>query len=223
MIPEKFRNFALILVFLAVGSIAWRLQLRPTLVLDPSSLSSIPRQILGWQSRDIPLKGQVEAMLDADFNLQRVYSNPLGDLIWLYIGYYGTERGGKPEHTPDICYDAQGWQRTHEQVLEISGVHGLRANEYIVEKQGERHLVLFWYKSSRGTGILRTRALTLDHLINRLSDGRADGALVRVSTPIVRGKEVEARSRLLSFAEVVDPLITQNWPNESEENHHSER
>jgi len=76
------------------------LQLRPSLAVDPSPLASLPTTIGAWHARDVPLEDSVEQELRADFNVQRVYAHPSGDTIVLYVGYYGTERGGRPEHVP---------------------------------------------------------------------------------------------------------------------------
>jgi hypothetical protein len=56
--------------------------------------------------------------------------------------------------------------------------------------------------------------LRLDHLSGRLRGGRADGALVRLSTPVAAGREAEARARLTAFARELDPLLAERWPRE---------
>jgi hypothetical protein len=56
--------------------------------------------------------------------------------------------------------------------------------------------------------------LRLDHLSGRLRGGRADGALVRLSTPLAPGREAEARARLIAFARDLDPLLAERWPRE---------
>ena len=56
----------------------------------------------------------------------------------------------------------------------------------------------------------------LDRLLGRLLEGRADGAFVRISTPL--DDEVLARGRLLSFAARLDPLFAERWPVEFRSN-----
>ena len=217
-----------------MGGLAWWLQLQPALHADGSPLSQLPRQIGAWQSVDLPIGSTVEAVLRADFNLQRAYTDPAGptrSTIWLYIGYYGTARGGRPEHTPRGCYTGAGWGIAASGVVDIaasaeagsgSGAgtgSRLRANEYRVERERERRLVLFWYRSHRQTGLLGGFDQNWDRLVGRLLDGRADGALVRISTAIVGegdgGGETAARSRLTAFAAMLDPLLAEHWPIET--------
>jgi hypothetical protein len=45
---------------------------------------------------------------------------------------------------------------------------------------------------------------------------RADGALIRISTPLSGGDVIGAHGRLLGFASVLDPLLAERWPTESE-------
>jgi len=205
----------LLLVLLATGAGAWSLALRPPLELDPSPLAALPFRIDSWQGQEVPLETAVESVLRADFNLQRAYAHPLGERVWLYIGYYGTERGGRPEHTPAACYRAQGWGIESRRRLAVAGVSGLRVNEYVVARGGERQLVHFWYRSFRRTGLLGGFDQMADRLAGRLATGRADGALVRLSTELGGGGDaVDGRTRLLLFAARLDPLLAEHWPTE---------
>ena len=43
--------------------------------------------------RRISISEGIEAMLRADAQVQRRYRNASGEIIWLYVGYYGTKRG----------------------------------------------------------------------------------------------------------------------------------
>jgi EpsI family protein len=205
---------ALIVLMLIVGALGWYLQLGPELQVDASRLADVPTRIGRWQSTDVPLASVVERELRADFNFQRAYFTRSGDQIWLYVGYYGTARGGRPEHTPRGCYTGAGWGIESSRTVEIDSNEEFRANEYLIEQRGEQRLVHFWYRSHRRTGILGGLDQNIDRLLGRLLDGRADGALVRISTPISGDDTTAARGRLLSFASLLDPLLGEYWPTE---------
>ena len=104
-------------------------------------------------------------VLEADLNLQRAYVHPAGELIWLYIGYYGTRRGGRPEHNPSGCYTGAGWGIEATRQIDVTPEQGLRVNEYRVERAGERRLVHFWYRSHRRTGMLGGLDQNIDRTI----------------------------------------------------------
>jgi EpsI family protein len=197
---------------MVVGALGWYLRLGPDLQLDASPLTNVPTRIGRWLSTDVPLASFVESELRADFNFQRTYLTRSGDKVWLYVGYYGTARGGRPEHTPRGCYTGAGWGIKSSRTVEIDSNDEFRANEYLVEQRGEQRLVHFWYRSHRRTGILGGLDQNVDRLLGRLLDGRADGALVRISTPLSGDDTTTARGRLLSFASLLDPLLAKHWP-----------
>jgi len=204
----------LVAAMLAVGGLAWSFQLRPPLRVAADSLGDLPRQIDSWQAIDVPLDSTVEAILRADYNVQRVYRHPIGVQVALYVGYYGTERGGRPEHTPWVCYPNAGWEILASRTVTVDPGRGLRANELEVDSGAGQRLVHFWYRSYRSTGLLGPLDQVRDRLLGRLRHDRSDGALVRLSTPLSRGELVAARSRLVDFGARLDRLLDQHWPEE---------
>jgi EpsI family protein len=215
MIGDRVTATVLTLLLVLIGGLAWSLQLRPGLEVDTQALHVLPPNLQDYSSREVPLDETVEAILRADANVQREYRDPQGNRVWLYIGYYGTARGGRPDHTPEICYPAYGWRFERQRTVAISPTSGLRANEYVAEKNGQQDLVEFWYRSNRRTGMLGGLDVSLDHVLGRLSNGRADGALIRISTPIRDGEEEVARARLNAFATAFDSQLATHWPRES--------
>ena len=209
---ERAAWVALALCLAAAGGFAWWLQLRQPVDSDPQVLGGLPTTIAGHSGYDVPIEQSVEDMLRADFHVQREYLDPRGEPVWLYVGYYGTRRGGTPEHTPRTCYTAHGWRIHGERDVAVDPARGWRAREYRVQLGPHERLVHFWYRSYRSTGMLSLPSLRLDHFLGRVLERRADGALVRVSTPLLDGDDVAARSRLSGFAAALEPLLERHWP-----------
>lgn len=213
--PHRHTAFVIALS-LAVGAFSWQLQLRQPLAMDTSRLGRLPFAVDRWSGADIPMQGSVEEMLNADFNIQRVYLHPVGGRIWLYVGYYGTERGGRPEHTPWVCYPSNGWKILRRSVIDDLGGELTRVNEILVEKDGERRLVHFWYQSSRRAGMLGEFDQAWERLWNRVESGRADGSLVRLSTRLQSADdERTARLQMIAFGRRIVPLLQMHWPAEA--------
>lgn len=214
---ERWMTLGLALVVVAAGAVSWNVYLSTPLAVNAETLAEIPIEITNWHGENIAVKSDVAEMLDADFNIQRIYQHPIGGFLWLYVGYYGTQRGGRPEHTPWVCYPSNGWKIVRQSVVEIGGAEELRANEIVVERDGETRLVHFWYQSYRKGGMLGEFDQALERLRNRVIDGRADGSLVRISTPF-EGTESEssARIRLMQFAQEIAPLLREHWPEEAD-------
>jgi EpsI family protein len=211
MSRDRAASLALSLALVAVGAAAWALQLRAPLRVDAAALAALPPALGDWRARDVPLENEVEAMLRADWNLQREYARPGSPPVSLYVGYYGTARGGAPEHTPWVCYPSNGWTIESNERLDADG---LRAHELVVTQNEQRRLVLFWYQSWRRAGLLGSFDVTLDHVLSRLRTERADGALVRISTDLPPGGELAARSRLVSFGGALVSALAAHWPEE---------
>ena len=172
---ETLGVFVLCGFLVAVGVLAWRVQMVPALEADATRLGTFPTSIGPWRALEIPMDDAVEAELRADLNIQRAYRLATGEFVWLYIGYYGTARGGRPEHTPRNCYVSADWGIESASVRTLAGDGSLRVNEYEIERYGERRLVQFWYRSHRRTGMTGGLDQNLDRLLGRLLEGRGDG------------------------------------------------
>ena len=216
---ETIQTALLAVLLVAAGLLSWRLALRPPLDVQAESLSTIPRTLEPWTGKDIPVEDTVERMLRADYHVQRAYVNPVGEVVWLYVGYYGTDRGGRSEHTPWQCYPSAGWAVLDGQTEIVEDVNGRGAYEIIVERGDTRRLVHFWYQSHRSTGLVRAVEHAVDRVVGRLFTGRGDGAFVRVSTPLggpagASSREA-ARAKLLAFGAEIDRELKARWPNEA--------
>ena len=209
---ERLGTWALAAAVLAVGALAWWLQMRPGLVVDASPLASLPRTVGSWHSVEVPVESAVESVLRADYNVQRAYVSAGAPPVWLYLGYYGTERGGRPEHVPRGCYTGAGWDIESARALSADDGTKRRMNEYLVERAGERQLVHFWYRSARSTGMIGGIDQRLDQILGRIETGRADGALIRVSMALDGVGESEARARLVAFGSEFDRQVERYWP-----------
>ena len=213
---DRLLTLAAVLLLAAAGALSWWLQFREPLHANVTSLAALPQKLGNFSGTDTPVADNVVEMLDADYHLQRAYMHPFGDVVWLYIGYYGTERGGTPEHTPRACYLAHGWRIEDGTSVVIDAERGLKAVEYLVNDRGRRQLVLFWYRSFRRSGITSTMELRMDHLVGQIAAGRADGALVRLSTGLDDPtSRATTRALLVSFARKLERELGGVWPEET--------
>ena len=122
------QSLAVGVALVLVGVLAWLFYLREPPRVDASSLGGLPMELGAWNGQEIPLTDKVSQMLEADVNIQRAYLHDIGGFVWFYFGYYGTERGGEPVHTPPYCYKSQGWTILESNVVPL-GSDTLFANE----------------------------------------------------------------------------------------------
>ena len=212
---------ALAVCLLLVATTLFLANARKAEVAEPrADLDGFPMQIESWQAVvDPPMDEDVLKVLGVDDYLSRVYYQPDGAAVGLYMGYYGSQRQGDTIHSPLNCLPGAGWEPVSDGRLTIRDVDGrgrtVTVNRYIVQKGLDQQLVLYWYQShGRVIASEYTSKLFLIHDAIRLN--RTDGSLVRVIAPIrVDASDHGAAAERLAeqFVRVVFPLLPSYLPN----------
>ena len=132
----------------------------------------------------------------------------------LYVGYYDSQRTGATYHSPQHCLPGSGWEMSDGRSVEITGPAGgqIYANRYLVRQGNKRYVMLYWYQ---GRG--RTNASEywdkLYTIVDSISRGRSDGAMVRVMTPIYTGEsDEEAFAAVKRFSGTIADSLTEYVP-----------
>ncbi len=155
-------------------------------------LTSIPTEIDGWSASPGPdLPEQVQGVLNATSVLTRVYQRG-GNAIDLFIAFYAEQRAGESMHSPRHCLPGNGWEiSAHGSQLVAVGDERYTVNRYVVQKDLERLMVLYWYQSR--SGIVASEYLGKVLLIrNTILDGATAGSIVRLTFPDRPGAIPEA-------------------------------
>ena len=79
----------------------------PTVVA--TNLEKIPLEITDYKGTEDFFTEGVYLELNADTHVYRHYRSLNGHQIDLYIGYYGTAKGGRTGHNPYACLPGAGW------------------------------------------------------------------------------------------------------------------
>jgi len=215
------KSYLISFIVIAVSLILlFKLEIGSNVIVADKRLDQFPRTIGKYQSFDISLESNVIRILDTDAYIFRNYVSPEGNIMTLYIGYYGTKKGGRSEHSPGGCYPGAGWAITKEEKMELmvgSGNASRRAvlNRLYVSKTGSNEIVYHWYQSNRDKIIASGIQLNINRFISRLRYNRNDGAFIRVSSE-VNGDPMQARERIERFIRLIYPLIIEYWPCEKE-------
>ena len=184
-------------------------------VVLSTNLENLPMEIAGYKATEDSFPKSVYEELNADKHIYRHYRSQDGKQVDLYIGYYGTAKGGRTAHNPYACLPGAGWG-----IVEASKVK-LRANyyldgvyvSYVLARKGTLfETVLHWYQSA-GNKVLSTGIQqNIQRFIGRLFHNRSDGAFVRISAISAEYDLKEAESLLQSFAQQLLPLLPRYWP-----------
>lgn len=167
------------------------------------------------QVDDVRLESDVLDILRPTDYLNRAFIGPEGHPIWLFIGYYQSQRQGSAYHSPKNCLPGSGWQFIESSTarVPVDGVSGgsILLNRVLLEKGLVRQLVLYWYQD-RGRTIAseyRAKAYLIGDAIMR---NRTDGSLVRISSPVRQDVEEAYRDEVM-FIQTLAPLLPEYLPN----------
>ena len=192
---------------------------RTELGVTRTSFETFPMTIGGWKSIvDPPLDEAILKVLGVDDYLSRIYYQPDGTAVGLYMGFYGSQRQGDTIHSPLNCLPGAGWEPVSQGRLQIANADGrgrdITVNRYIVQKGLDRQMVLYWYQShGRVVASEYTSKLYLIHDAIRLN--RTDGSMVRVIAPIkidAQDEGASAEKLAEEFVRVIFPMLPAYLP-----------
>jgi len=206
-------RFAIVALLLAGTALFLKALDRHQSVSPRTALASFPVELRSWAGTDIPIPEHTLKRLGAGEFLQRMYRDSIrsGAYVDLYVAYIPDQRA-LFRHLPQNCLEGSGWTPVEvgTTTLAFPGEAPFPANRHLITKGDDRQLVLFWY-SARGRRVASEDWMIVYLMFDWLRLNRNDGALIRMNTALQPGeKPEEAERRLLSFAEMVSPLL-QNY------------
>ncbi|SNX74278.1 exosortase D (VPLPA-CTERM-specific) [Cereibacter ovatus] len=178
---------------------------------DPFTL--FPRQLADWEQtgpREI-LPPEVERALQADdYHSVNFVHAVSGAPVGFFSAWYADQSNGGI-HSPEICLPGSGWEIAWLQRLDITEEIGtempFNINKAVIQRGESRMLVYYWFEQ-KGRKVAWDFAARFYLLADGVRSGRTDGAIVRLTTPILDGEtEAAAQERLTGFLkEVLPPL-----------------
>lgn len=204
-----------LLTLLAVAAIASR----KTPVVVQTNLENIPMQIGGYTATNDTFPQSVYDELDADKHVYRHYKSPDGRVVDLYIGYYGTAKGGRTGHNPYACLPGAGWGiiKNEDIPIHVEYMDKKKDINLVITRKGVIYnVMLHWYQSA-GTKILVSGLeQNLHRFIDRVLKNRNDGAFISVSTQVRKEHIESAVTEVRVFADQLLVLLPEYWPEEKD-------
>lgn len=209
--PSRALIFSALL--LGAGAMAWEVRPQPaTSFVDREPFSVFPSRLAAWKG-GIPeaLAPDVELALEADDYLSVLFSNPAEPApVQLFAAWYNDQTQGGT-HSPEVCLPGAGWEIASLARIDIAPQMGFAApynlNRAVIQKEQTRMLVYYWFEQ-HGRHVAWDFAAKIYLLLDSVTIGRTDGALVRLTTPILADEtEADAEARLQDmFRETVQVL-----------------
>lgn len=182
------------------------------------NLEDLPMEIDGYKAVEARFSESVYQALNADRHIYRHYYTNQGERIDLYIGYYGTAKGGRSSHLPEACLPGAGWGIVDREQITVQPDDLLQdaVVNYILSRKGHQYqCMIHWYQSAGDKVLSSGIRMNIQRFIGRVFFNRNDGAFVQVSAITTSKNDIPGlRDRLKSFAEKILTLLPHYWPEE---------
>ncbi len=217
---EKLYKLTFIILIVAIAAAYGLRFIRGEVAVVEKNFNKLPLIIGEWKGVDNDFAKEIYDVLRADENVSRIYTRADGKKLGLYIGYYGTKRGGHPEHIPSGCYTGAGWGIESVTPLDIQAHDGskkITVNNFYAVKGNEGEQVLYWLQNFRGKVSHTGLKQNIEKMKTKLLYNRNDGAFIRINSRVDLSKG-ETREEIIEFEkDFISYLITllpKYWPNE---------
>jgi EpsI family protein len=213
---RAYLRFGLAVVLLAATALLLQARGRYEVFPPRLPLGAFPRQLGNWVGSDVAIPEDALAVLGKGEFLLRMYHNDSvrSPYVDLFVAYFPSQRAGDTIHSPKNCLPGAGWSPVDSSRISLSlpGQAPFPANQYVIAKGTDRSLVLYWYWA-HNRGVASEYWAKFYLVADSLRMNRSDGALVRVTTPLRSGENLDtAQERLLSFAGEFSPILSSYIP-----------
>ena len=157
-----------------------------------TSFVEFPMQIGEWRGiQEPPFDPAVLRVLGVSDYLTRAYFRADKAGVWLYIGYWESQRQGDTIHSPLNCLPGSGWDPVSKTTIEVPNGIGddrIAVNRYVVQKGLDTQVILYWYQS-HGKVVASEYWSRLFLIRDAVRMNRSDGSIVRVIAPVLPNVE----------------------------------
>lgn len=174
----------------------------PQIVREP--FSSFPRSLGSWSGTPEFLEPEIERVLGATDYLNATYfaSGETGP-VNIFSAWYSKQTEGDGIHSPEVCLPVGGWEifslTQHRVDLPGTPYGSFDVNRAVIQKGMSKQLVYYWFEQ-RGKRMTNDFAAKASVIVDSLTIGRTDGALIRFTTPIDPNEtEADAETRLMKI------------------------
>jgi exosortase D (VPLPA-CTERM-specific) len=186
--------------------------------IERESFATFPHAIGDWEQQGSArrLDARVERVLGADDYRSVTLAKPgAAATVELFSAWYADQSDGGV-HSPEICLPGGGWEIAWLERSDITAEMGadrpFLINRAIIQKGETRMMVFYWF-DQKGRKIAWDMAAKYWLMVDGIRTGRTDGALVRLTTPILKDEtDAAAEARLMDVLKASDPVLARFIP-----------
>jgi hypothetical protein len=108
-------------------------------------LSELPLAIGHWTGKSADLDPRIFVKLETDDLVNRLYTNPGGDVMAVHCAAWLSTTPGMP-HSPEECYSSNGWKRLEARTATLPGHPNVSIAVQKYSRADQRVVLVFWYQ-----------------------------------------------------------------------------
>ena len=172
-------TISLIILLATIASVA-AIASRGETVVVATNLENLPMEIAGFKATEDFFPDSVYKELDADKHVYRHYRSEDGRQVDLYVGYYGTAKGGRTGHNPYACLPGAGWGIVEARKVQLTAHSLLNITRMMFRS------TMYWHVKATHmrpcfTGINLIRTRSLPQASNRIYSVSWEGSYIIVT------------------------------------------
>jgi EpsI family protein len=179
---------------------------------DTVYVKNFPRTVGGWVSEEIPLSKGDLALLETDNAFFRIYRNPNGEKVYLYIIY--SQNNDKITHLPEVCYRGKGvsFLAETQDFIPVNYQHLTISTNRLLLQSGKLYQISFyWFKAGdHFTSDYWKEKIFI--ALNTLSGQRRGNALIRISADVNKSDKETAIKEIKEFTNLITPQLFKYLP-----------
>lgn len=187
--------------------------------VEPERLdfAAFPDRLGDWTvGRRDSLDPVIERALNPQDYLLTSLTNPAGEKVDIFLSWFA-DQTISGAHSPEVCLPGSGWEFASLDRIDLGPTLGFDRS-YVVNRAilqfGENRLLAYYFFRQNGRQVAWDFGSKLWLLWDGVLDGRKDGGLVRIITPLARGEDPAAADRRLQDALLrMEPVLADYLPN----------
>lgn len=196
------RALAAVALVTLLGAVLWQaIPPRPLSQVEREPFYNFPSRLGEWSAGPAQrLEPEIARILAADdYHSVTLSAAGAAAPTDLFIAWYKDQMTGGT-HSPTVCLPGAGWEIASLEAIDgpaqIDGATPFTLNRAVIQKGLDRMMVYYWY-DQQGVRTASSYYAKLLITLAKVRNGRSDGALVRLITPIRAGEsDADAEARL---------------------------
>ena len=206
-------------VIMIAASLAWQaVPDRSGSAIARDNFALFPRTLGEWRQEGSPrrLDSRVVEVLGADDYHSINLAHPDHEPTVEFFSAWYNDQGKGGVHSPEVCLPGGGWEIAWLERTDVTAEMGWETpfsiNRAIIQKGETRMMVYYWF-DQKGRKIAWDMAAKYWLLVDGVNTGRTDGALVRLTTPILPDEsDAAADARLKDVLKQTLPVLPRFIP-----------